>query len=84
LVVIFGNLFWRSIGSIGYNAIHVFENDTGPDDANHAQDAMFLLAAPGVNAGRIAPLDILDVAPTLLKLYGLPIPADMQGRALNL
>jgi len=84
LVVIFGDLYWRSIGSIGYDAVHVFENDTGPDDANHAQDAMFLLAGPGVNAGRITPIDILDVAPTLLKLYGLPIPAGMQGRALNL
>ncbi len=50
LVVIFGALSWRSIGSIGYNAVHVFENDTGPDDANHAQDALFLLRAPGLRA----------------------------------
>jgi predicted AlkP superfamily phosphohydrolase/phosphomutase len=82
LVVIFGELYWRSIGSVGYNAVHVFENDTGPDDANHAQDAMFILSAPGMCPGKIAPIDILDVAPTVLKLYGLPIPADMQGRAL--
>lgn len=83
LVVIFGDLYWRSIGSIGYNAIHVFENDTGPDDANHAQEAMFLLSAPGLKPGRIAPVDILDVAPTLLELYGLAVPADMQGRAVR-
>jgi predicted AlkP superfamily phosphohydrolase/phosphomutase len=82
LVVIFGDLYWRSIGSIGYNAVHVFENDTGPDDANHAQDAMFVLAAPGGESGRIGPIDLLDVAPTLLKLYGLAIPGDMQGRAI--
>jgi predicted AlkP superfamily phosphohydrolase/phosphomutase len=82
LIVIFGDLYWRSIGSIGYKTVHVFENDTGPDDANHAQDAMFLLAAPGTKPGRIAPIDLLDVAPTLLKLYGLPIPADMQGRSV--
>ena len=60
----------------------MFENDTGPDDANHAQDAMFLLSAPGVKPGRIAPLDILDVAPTLLKLLGQTIPADMQGKPI--
>jgi len=82
LVVIFGDLYWRSIGSIGYNAIHVFENDTGPDDANHAQDGMFVLSAPGLRAGKIAPIDILDIAPTLLKMYGLPVPADMQGKVL--
>jgi predicted AlkP superfamily phosphohydrolase/phosphomutase len=83
LIVIFGDLYWRSIGSVGYGAVHVFENDTGPDDANHAQDAMFLLSAPGVRPGRIAPVDILDVAPTVLELYGLPVPEDMQGRPLR-
>jgi bisphosphoglycerate-independent phosphoglycerate mutase (AlkP superfamily) len=29
-------------------------------------------------------LDILDVAPTLLQLYGQPIPPDMQGKPLAL
>jgi predicted AlkP superfamily phosphohydrolase/phosphomutase len=82
LITIFGDLYWRSIGSIGYRAVHVFENDTGPDDANHAQNAMFLLSAPGLKPGRIAPLDILDVAPTLLTLLGQPIPTDMQGRPI--
>jgi len=84
LVTIFGDLYWRSIGSVGYNAVHVFENDTGPDDANHAQDAMFLLSAPGITTGKIPPMDILDVAPTLLGFYGLPIPPDMQGKRLAL
>ena len=82
--MIFGDLFWRSIGSIGDHAVHVFENDTGPDDANHAQEAMFLLAARGVASGHRAPVDLLDVAPTLLALYGLPVPAGMQGRVLAL
>lgn len=82
LVTIFGQLYWRSIGSVGYNAVHVFENDTGPDDANHAQDAMFMLSGPGISGGKIAPIDLLDVAPTVLKLLGQPIPADMQGRAI--
>ncbi len=83
LIAIFGDLYWRSIGSIGYDTVHVFENDTGPDDANHAQDAMFVLSLPGVKPGKIPPLDILDVAPTLLKLYEMPVPADMQGKPLE-
>jgi predicted AlkP superfamily phosphohydrolase/phosphomutase len=82
LLAIFGQLFWRSIGSVGHNAVHVFENDTGPDDANHAQDALFMMSGPGIPAGRIAPMDLLDVAPTVLKLLGQPVPPDMQGRAL--
>jgi predicted AlkP superfamily phosphohydrolase/phosphomutase len=37
LIVHFGDLYWRSIGGVGYGAVHVQENDTGPDDCNHAQ-----------------------------------------------
>ncbi|MEE9505082.1 MAG: alkaline phosphatase family protein, partial [Thermodesulfobacteriota bacterium] len=36
LIVYFGNLKWRSVGSIGYGTTLTFENDIGPDDANHA------------------------------------------------
>src|ERR1041385_6268757 len=46
LIVHFGNLYWRSIGSVGHQAIHLQENDTGPDGCNHAQYGMFILAAP--------------------------------------
>ncbi len=46
LLVYFGDLYWRSIGTVGGDAIHVFENDTGPDDANHAHEGLYILAAP--------------------------------------
>jgi len=32
---LFWELSWRSVGSIGHNSVITFENDTGPDDANH-------------------------------------------------
>jgi len=82
LLVYFGGLFWRSIGQVGVDAIHVFENDTGPDDANHAHDGLYILAADGVAAGPGEERDIRDVAPTLLELLGEPVPADMEGRSL--
>src|SRR5262249_48248094 len=44
LVVIFGDLHWRSVGTIGNPDIYTFENDTGPDDANHAQQGMYILS----------------------------------------
>ena len=43
LIVYFGNLFWRSVGSVGYNSIYTYENDTGPDDCNHAEMGMFIM-----------------------------------------
>ena len=38
---------WRSVGTVGgEEGIHTFENDTGPDDANHAQDGLMIMAGP--------------------------------------
>ncbi len=82
LLVYFGGLFWRSIGQVGMNTIHVFENDTGPDDANHAHEGLYILAADGVAAGPGEERGIRDVAPTLLELLGEPVPADMEGRSM--
>ena len=81
LIVYFGDLFWRSVGSIGTGSIYTYENDTGPDDANHAQHGIFLLKGPGVERrGKVDGMDILDFAPTVLKLLGVEIPGDMRGR----
>jgi predicted AlkP superfamily phosphohydrolase/phosphomutase len=30
-------------GQRGHDEIHTFDNDTGPDDANHAQHGIFVL-----------------------------------------
>jgi predicted AlkP superfamily phosphohydrolase/phosphomutase len=83
LIVHFGGLFWRSIGSVGHPALYVQENDTGPDGCNHAQYGMFLLAAPNCPlAGEHTGAKLLDMAPTLLDLAGYDIPESMQGRSL--
>ena len=83
LIVHFGGLYWRSIGSVGYGRFHVQENDTGPDACNHAQYGMFLLAAPNCPLrGEYQGARLLDIAPTLLDLAGYEIPGTMQGRSL--
>jgi len=83
LIVYFDDLWWRSIGAVGYESLHVQENDTGPDECNHAQFGVFVLSAPGLaRRGEVEEMHILDVAPTLMDLLGRPIPATMQGRSL--
>jgi predicted AlkP superfamily phosphohydrolase/phosphomutase len=82
LLVYFGELAWRSIGQVGTGSVHVLENDTGPDDANHAPQGLYLLAAEGVEAGPGEERDLRDIAPTLLRLLGEPVPGDMEGRSL--
>jgi predicted AlkP superfamily phosphohydrolase/phosphomutase len=81
LIVYFGQLRWRSVGLVGNRTLHTFENDTGPDDANHAEEGIYILAGPGIPAGQQwHDGQLMDVAPTLLKLFGLAIPPDMQGK----
>jgi predicted AlkP superfamily phosphohydrolase/phosphomutase len=83
LIVHFGDLYWRSIGGVGYRAIHIQENDTGPDDCNHALWGSFILAAPhSPLSGEVAGARLLDIAPTLLELGGYDIPNSMQGKSL--
>ncbi len=83
LIVHFGDLLWRSVGTVGGpDGVHTFENDTGPDDANHAQDGLFVLVAPGVEPGAREGAHLLDIAPTVLELLGLDRPAAMRGRSL--
>lgn len=83
LIVHFGDLYWRSIGSVGHRAIHTRENDTGPDDCNHAMFGAFILAGSGCpGAGELSGARLLDIAPTLLELGGYDVPSSMQGRSL--
>jgi predicted AlkP superfamily phosphohydrolase/phosphomutase len=83
LIVFFGDLLWRSIGSVGHRCLHVQENDTGPDDCNHALEGVFVLAAPdGRLSGEIEGASLLEMSPTLLELGGYDIPPTMQGHSL--
>jgi predicted AlkP superfamily phosphohydrolase/phosphomutase len=84
LLVHFGDLYWRAVGTVGGDeGLHTFDNDTGPDDANHAQHGMFILRAPGVEPGLREGAHLLDVAPTVLELLGQPVPPAMRGVSLR-
>ncbi len=82
LITYFGDLHWRAVGSFGHPDIYTFENDTGPDDANHAEKGIFIMHDPRQkNNGRQLPEhQLMDFAPTVLQLFNIPAPADMQGR----
>lgn len=82
LIVYFGNLFWRSVGSVGYNSIYTYENDTGPDDCNHAEMGIFIVKRRGQARGHAPAKSLYDIAPTVLHEFGLKIPPEMQGQPI--
>ena len=67
---------------VGDGSIHTRENDTGPDDANHAKYGIYIFEGPGMPAAPPQGARLFDIAPTVLELMGQPVPADMQGRSL--
>jgi predicted AlkP superfamily phosphohydrolase/phosphomutase len=82
LIVIFGDLHWRSVGTIGNPSVYTFENDTGPDDANHAQQGMYIASHASLPVAR-RDASIYDVTPTILRMLGQSPAPEMIGRALN-
>ena len=83
LIVYFGDLRWRSSGVVGTGTIHQRENDTGPDDANHMPDGVFVWNPGAGRALRTAKrYEIYDVAPSILRFFGLEVPEDMIGESI--
>ncbi len=82
LIVYFGDLAWRSVGSIGNRSIYTYENDTGPDGANHDRSGVFAMAGlPGQATGEVPDLNLVDVGPSILSLYDLEAPEGAVGRS---
>jgi predicted AlkP superfamily phosphohydrolase/phosphomutase len=88
LFVFFGDLYWRASGTVGHGTIHLKENDTGPDGANHDWSGIFVmtegraLRAGGRQTEARSGLTLLDVAPTILHTFGQSAPAGLQGRVV--
>ena len=59
-----------------------YDNDTGPDGANHDRTGVFAMAGlRGQATGRQEGLRLIDVGPSILSLYGIEAPEGAQGRS---
>jgi predicted AlkP superfamily phosphohydrolase/phosphomutase len=85
LTVYFDDLSWRSAGTLGYDSCYLPENDKGPDDAVHSHYGVFLYFDPKQDLGglRMKDQSLLNFAPTVLRILGVPIPEDMEGRTID-
>lgn len=63
MIVYFGDLKWRAIGSIGHSSVFISKNDKGTDGANHSELGVFILHDPRHIRQRIRleEIDILKV-----------------------
>jgi len=83
LFVYLDDLYWRAGQGLGNDDLHSFDTEIGPDDAVHDYDGIFVLALPGEQRGeRLPGLQLMDVAPTALKLLGVEIPPDFEGHSV--
>lgn len=70
LIVYFGDLDWRSVGTIGHRSVHTFENDTGPDDANHDQCGIYIFKGlEEILQSDNPKLEITDIFSIILDYY---------------
>jgi predicted AlkP superfamily phosphohydrolase/phosphomutase len=85
LIVYLDDLGWRSVGSFGHGDIYTFENDTGPDDANHAVNGVWIYSPPQRNLGgkKLPATQLMDFTPTVLNIFNMPIAPEMQGSIIE-
>lgn len=90
LMVYFGDLAWRSIGSLNHPTKYLEFNDTGPDDANHDHYGIYIhtttnrLAAGEAGPGERDGLMLVDVGPTVLDRFGLSVDEEASGKPIKL
>jgi predicted AlkP superfamily phosphohydrolase/phosphomutase len=84
LMAYFDDLNWRSAGTVGYESMYLDENDTGPDDVVHDYYGVFVISNLNRKIGKeLETKSILDIAPTVLKIFGISIPEDLEGSVIE-
>jgi predicted AlkP superfamily phosphohydrolase/phosphomutase len=84
LMAYFDDARIRSAGTIGHPQLFLEENDTGPDDAVHSFDGILGWREAASGDGReIGTQQILDVAPTILRRFGVNLPTYIQGSPIT-
>lgn len=49
----------------------------------HARDGIFMAVGQGIRKGVFKEANLLDIAPTLLHMFNVPIPAEMDGKVMS-
>ena len=83
LMVVLDDLYWRPAGTLGHSGLFLKENDTGPDDAVHDWQGIYIHRAPASSGRGMRDASIYQVAPIILEGLGLRIPAYMNAAPIG-
>jgi predicted AlkP superfamily phosphohydrolase/phosphomutase len=79
--------FGEVLAGIGDDAIVIVASEHGTSGGRHAKralDGILAVVGPGIRRGlRIENALVMDLFPTILYIYDLPIPRDVDGRILT-
>ncbi len=83
LTVVLTDWRYRTIGLHDFTTHRVISPAFGPT-GDHRMEGILIAAGPAIRVGA-KPRDamLLDIAPTVLHLLGVPVPTDLDGRVLT-
>ncbi len=83
LTVVLRDWNYRTIGLHDFTTHKVISPAFGPT-GDHRMEGAIIAAGAGIQPGASPQgATLLDLAPTILRLMGIPVPADMDGRVLH-
>lgn len=82
LTVVLRDWRYRTIGLHDFTTNKLISASFGPT-GDHRMEGVLIASGPAVLPGAtLAEANLLDIAPTILHLLGVPVPGDMDGRVL--
>ncbi len=83
LTVVLTDWRYRTIGLHDFTTNKLISPAFGPT-GDHRMDGIVIASGPGFRTGALPrDAELLDIAPTVLQLLGVPVPEDMDGRVLT-
>ncbi|RJS86299.1 hypothetical protein CW713_00450 [Methanophagales archaeon] len=85
LIPLFGEYKFLLSTSIGNNDFFTFDKVKRSRNASHRLNGIFIAYGPDIKGGgkKLEGTSILDLAPTILHMYNVPVPEDMDGKVLK-